>query len=404
MIDWNSDKTRVEFKEIESYLQMYGRGSRVVRWAYAYRRFRNKVYYGLQQQFAGWFRAPKLDKSRLHVLLHSRGGIGDCCAHRVCVQALRQKLPNAVFYYYTDAPEAATILFEADEKNVLLDSAKVPYRRAYDMACELCVSFKIVYVNQKRVAALAPEFCDTLKNSLARQKSLSFFLSDNYLLDDALGRFLYHHRVKWLEGERYLSALEFDVNETGLLPECLLKRDISHYGLQKPYITIHSGINASFRLHGKQPLKCWPEEKWREFVKLFKQKFPQIQVVQLGGKNSPHFDFVDVCLVGKSPLQDLPALIENACLHIDGESGLVQLTRWLRTKTVVLFANTDAGLFGLTKNKNLSVDVCGKCMWLQGPAWHTDCILGYPTCKNLEAISPTMVFQAVSEELAAQGF
>lgn len=404
MIDWNSDKTRIEFKEIESYLQMYGRGSRVVRLAYAYRRLRNRVYYGLQQQFAGFLRRPKLDDSHLHILLHFRGGIGDCSSSRVVVQALRKKLPNAIFYYYTDSAQAATILFEADEKNVLLDSSKVPYRRAYDMACELCISFKIVYINKTRLAALAPDFVDTLNTALARQKSLAFFISDNYLLDDALGRFLYHQDVKWLEGQRYLSGLDFDVNETGLLPDSILKRDISHYGLQKPYITIHSGINASFRLHGKQPLKCWSEDKWREFVKLFKKEFPHIQVVQVGGKNSPHFDFADVCLVGKSPLQDLPALLENACLHIDGESGLVQLTRWLHTKAVVLFANTDAGLFGLPKNKNLTVDACGKCMWLQGPKWHTDCMLGYTSCKNLEAISPAQVVQAAREELSAQRF
>ena len=394
MIDWNSNQTHLALKEIESTTQLYGRGSRVVRLAYAYRRLRNRVYYGLEQQLAGIFYTPKLKNSQLNVFLHLRGGLGDCASHRVCVLALRKQLPNAVFYYYTDSPGAAKLLFETDGKNVFL--SKIPLRRAFDLACELCISFKTTHVKKDRVEKLAPAFLPVLKESLARQEKLSFFLSDNYLLDDALGRFLYHSGAKWLEAQRYLSALDFDVNETGLLPDTILKKDISAYGLKEPYITIHSGINASFHIGSKTPLKCWPVEKYREFVRLFKQKYPHIQVVQLGGKNSPKFDFADVCLVGKSDLKDLPALLAHSQAHIDGESGLVQLTRWLPTRAVVLFGNTAPGLFALEKNCNLSATKCGACMWLEGPSWHTDCILGYPSCQNMNEHTAQEVLKAVA--------
>lgn len=400
-MDWNSNQTHLALKEIQSAVQMYGRGSRVVRLAYAYRRLRNRTYYGLQQQLQGWFYRPSLNPSQLHILLHLRGGMGDACAHRVCVRALRKQLPQAVFYYYTDSPHAAELLFVPDEKNVILPSGTVPYRRAYDMACELCISFKTVHVKKERIAQLAPEFLPILKTSLARQEELSFFLQDNYLLDDVLGRFLYHQGAKWLEAQRYLSALDFEVNETGLLPDEILKKDVSSYGLTHPYITLHSGINATFQMKGVTPLKCWPEENWRVFVKLFKEKFPHIQVVQLGGKNSPKFDFADKCLVEKSALEDLPALLAGAVAHVDGESGLVQMTRWLPTKAVVLFGNTAPGLFALPKNVNLKSDKCAACMWLEGPSWHTDCILGYPACQNMLSHTPQEVLNAVTSILDA---
>ena len=398
-MDWNSNQTHLALKEIQSAVQMYGRGSRVVRLAYVYRQFRNHIYYGLQQQLQGWFCRPSLNPSQLHILLHLRGGMGDACAHRVCIKALRKQLPQAIFYYYTDSPRAAELLFVPDEKNVILPSGKVPYYRAYDMACEVCISFKTVYVNKERIAQLAPEFLPVLKTSLSRQKELSFFLQDNYLLDDALGRFLYKKGVSHLEAIRYLSALDFEVNETGLLPDSILKRDVSHYGLKKPYITLHSGINITFDTKGRTPLKCWPQENWRVFVNLFREKFPHIQIVQLGGKNSPRFDFADVCLVEKSDLKDLPALLAGAAAHIDGESGLVQLTRWLPTKAVVLFGNTAPSLFALPKNINLKSDKCGACMWLEGPSWHTDCILGYPACQNMLAHTPEDVLRAVTSIL-----
>ena len=394
MIDWNSNQTRVALAEIRSYTELYGRGSRVVRLAYGYRRLRNAVYYGLQQQLAGFLRRPPLDKSRLHILLHLRGGLGDCAALWVAVRALRKQLPQAVFHYYSDSPDAVRLLMVPDEQNVILP--RLPYRRAYDLACELCLSFKTVYVNLPRVEKLAPGFMPTLQTSLKRQQALHFFLNDNYLLDDALGRFLYHRGASRLEAVRYLSALDFDEQETGLLPTPILQKDTSKLGLRTPYITVHSGINASFDIGMKTPLKCWPVEKYREFVRLFKQKYPHIQVVQLGGKNSPKFDFADVCLVGKSDLKDLPALLAHSQAHIDGESGLVQLTRWLPTRAVVLFGNTAPGLFALEKNCNLSATKCGACMWLEGPSWHTDCILGYPSCQNMNEHTAQEVLKAVA--------
>ncbi len=400
MIDWTSNQTRLALKEIESYTQMYGRGSRVVRLAYAYRHLRNRVYYGIEQQLAGIFARPKLDKSRLQVLLHLRGGLGDCASHWVAVRALRKQLPQAVFHYYTDSPDAARLFVVPDELNMILPVGKVPYRRAYDLACELCISWKTVHVNQARMEKLAPQFLPTLKTSLERQKELSFFLQDNYLLDDALGRFLYYSGAKWLEAQRYLSALDFDVNETGSLPVKILQRDVSKFGLKAPYITVHSGINASFNIGMLTPLKCWSQEQWEPFLMLFKQKYPHIQIVQVGGKNSPRFANTDKCLLGETTVEDLPAILQGSRLHIDGESGLVQLTRWLPTKAVVLFANTAPSLFALDKNINLTADACGHCMWLEGPSWHTDCLLGYPACANMQAHTPEKVLEAVSKELA----
>ena len=400
MIDWESNHTRLVLREIESYTKIYARGNRIVRVAYAYRRLRNYIYYGLQQKFSGIFHRPHLNPKQLHVLLHLRGGLGDCAALWVVVKALRKQLPQAVFYYYTDFAQAASLLVVPDEKNVLLPAGCMPYRRAYDMACELCISFKTVHVNLPRIQQLAPTFLPLLQASLERQNKLKFFLSDNYLLDDALGRFLYYQGASRLAALRYLSALEFDEQETGTLPAEILQKDISRYGLKSPYITVHSGINVAFNPGSKTPLKCWPVKQWEEFITLFKQQFPHICVVQIGGKNSPRFVNADVCLTDKTAVSDLPAILQGAQLHVDGESGLVQLTRWLRTRAVVLFGPTAPCMFALNKNSNLVAQECGHCMWLDGPKWHTDCILGYPTCANMQAHTPQTVLAAVCKELA----
>ena len=167
----------------------------------------------------------------------------------------------------------------------------------------------------------------------------------------------------------------------------------------KKYITFHDGIDAGFQLNGKRPMKCWSSEKWKELARFIKEKYPDLLLVQLGGKNSPKFDFADICLVGETKLSDLPSLLHHGCLHIDGESGLVQLSRYLQNKCVVLFGPTDKHYFEIEKNINLKEDVCSSCMWLLGPQWHTKCALGHQTCQNMQALTPERVFEAVQESL-----
>ncbi len=401
MIDWESDKIRVALTELKTFIELHGRDCRLVRWAFAYRNLRNKIWWQWRRRVLSYLHQAPPQDNRLHVYWHLRGGIGDVAAHRVCVEAWRAKLPHAVFYYYTQTPGAAEILFEQDEQNVILGGGQNPLWYRYDVAFEVCLSFRTVHVNRKRVVQVAPEIIPILEEGLRRQEKLSYFVNDNYMCDEVLGRFMFACHERQLEAQRYLNGIDFDVNQTGLLPLSL--RDpkiVEKFGLSgKKYITIHSGVNEGAILHGRPPLKCWPEEKWREFVRLFKAAYPDILVVQLGGKQSPAFDFVDVCLTQQTQHTEIAALIDHALLHVDGESGLAQLTRWLRTKAVVFFAHTSVQMFGLSKNRAVVQDKCTPCMWLVGGQWYTVCLCGHSTCQNLQAITAQQVFQAVQEEL-----
>jgi len=401
MIDFESDQTRVELAELETFVQLHGRDCRVVRWGFAYRNLRNKIWWQWRRWLLSQFHKGPAKDNQLHVFWHLRGGIGDCAAHRVCVEAWRKKMPNAVFYYYTQTPDAARIVFEENDKNVFVGGGQDPLWYKYDLAFEVCLSFRTVHVNKKRVAQIAPQIMPLLQESQRRQDRFSFFVKDNYICDDVWGRFMSRHQVPQTTVQQYLSGLDFDITETGLLPISL--RDpkiVEKYGLKdKKYITIHSGVNPGMWVEGHPPLKCWPDEKWREFVKLFKAAYPDVLVVQLGGEQSPKFDFVDVCLAGKTKLTEIAALLDGALLHVDGESGFVQLTRWLNTKAVVFFAHTDPAMFALAKNHNVIAQECKPCMWLTGGKWYIKCLCGYKTCRNLDAITPAKVFAAVQEEL-----
>ncbi len=387
-------KTRLDLVALEHWPLLYGRDCRVVRWAFAYRQWRNKIWWQTRRRLLSYLKKGPPQDNRLHVYWHLRGGLGDCAVSRVAVLAMREQLPEAVFYFHTDSPRAAEALFVPDEKNVLLPGG-IPLWYRYDLAFETCQSFKTVHINRRRLEKLAPEFLPLLEKMTKRQKEYEFFLSDNYLLEDLLGYFMVRHHVPRAGMLSYMSGLDFDPLQAPPFPAALTdERRLARWGLQgKKYITFHDGIDATFTL-GKRPLKCWSVEKWKELAGLLKAAYPELLLVQLGGKNSPVFDFADISLVGKTQVADLPALLNASLVHIDGESGLVQLSRGLKNRSVVLFGPTDKTFFGLDKNINLKEDACGSCMWLLGRTWHERCALGCPTCQNLEALTPQKVAEA----------
>ncbi|MBR2865617.1 MAG: hypothetical protein IKC13_05030 [Elusimicrobiaceae bacterium] len=392
--------TQLAILEAKSAAQMYGRDCRVVRWAFAYRRLRNKIWWQWRRKMMSCFLSAPQKDDCLHVLWHLRGGMGDVAAARLAVLAMRERLPDAVFYYYTDSPAAASAVFEENGQNIFLPSQEPAFYK-YDLSFELCQSFRLMHANEKRLAALQADLLPLLEEMKNRQKLFSFFLDDSYLMEDLLGRYMYRQGLTRLDLQSYLSGLDFDTQATPALPvELTDENKLEKFGLKgKPYLTIHDGIDATFRLGGQRALKCWSVEKWKELVRQIKAQYPHIVVVQLGGKNSQKFDFADVSLVGQTALADLPALLQHSLLHIDGESGLVQLGRYLKTICIVLFGPTDKAYFSLAKNINLKAEKCGSCMWLLGPKWHTECRLGYGVCQNMQAISVAQVLDAVKAQL-----
>jgi ADP-heptose:LPS heptosyltransferase len=120
----------------------------------------------------------------------------------------------------------------------------------------------------------------------------------------------------------------------------------------------------------------------------------------LGGKTSVPFAGVDISLVGKTTITDLPHILKCAQLHIDNESGMVHLANLTQTACVVLFGPSKAAYLGYARNTNIQSPFCGGCMNIS-KHWMTQCILGYPPEKQcLAAITVEQVFKAVQKHLS----
>ena len=166
----------------------------------------------------------------------------------------------------------------------------------------------------------------------------------------------------------------------------------------KIFITFNRGICKNDA--AAEGTKMWSYEKTNELVKLIKQKYPQITLVQTGvSKNRCRaLDNIDINLIGQTNLEDIKVLIKNSFLHIDCEGGFAHLRNALKAKhpAIILFGPTNPELYGYDTNINIrKKDACPIfCDWVT-KKWQTECLRhnGQIPAPCMEAISVEEVFK-----------
>lgn len=393
-MNWNDPQLLLSLQDLKENLNVRGRDSRVVRAAFAWSEGKKSFVSKLKQLF---YKSYPKDPNRLKVLFLLNGGLGDAVCSKRVVSAYRRLLPQAIFEVYSPLPGVGEMLFSQEANTSIRKTDKLRFSN-YDLVCQICLAVKFCHVEQGRLSRLAPGFSSTLERAQKAQARLGSLLQDPFLTEAPLGRWLASFGGRRFDLLSFTSGVELlhdEQERLPVLPGILVKFGLA--GVQ--YVTFHDGTSHAQMMKNNHPTRSWPSEKWKHFCCEFKKKFPQIKLVQLGGRNSPVYPESDVSLVGKTSLTDIPALLAGACLHVDTESGLVHLSQYVDTKSVVLFGPSLKDFFAYRKNRNLSAGNCGGCMWSNGQ-WFFECPLGQGNPSCMESISVQQVLQAVSEELA----
>ena len=131
---------------------------------------------------------------------------------------------------------------------------------------------------------------------------------------------------------------------------------------------------------------------------MFKKEFPYIKIVQLGLADNIPYEEADVCLLGKTALNDLLPLLSGAQAHIDSESGYIHLAQFLEVNSVVIFGPSSAHFLGYAKNENLAAGPCGGCMWVT-KEWMNVCPRGLAAAPCTECVRARDVLAAVKRIL-----
>lgn len=358
-------------------------------------------------KFNLWRKATKLRLRRLfkkatpptgelRILVHIRGGIGDVCMTRVFIKKLREVVPDASIWFAYDHKNIVDMVFSDGLIDGFYPNKYLP--EEFDLVISGCHLLMYDFINRSRIEKLAPQLLPVIEKGLDVQRCFKPFATYTPYLDGQLAEIAIAHGGSRITNLGWFSGV--DVHQNGPAPLALdaatTHQTLCKLGLSdQTYITIHDGINPHTDPSHSDRTRNWPRSYWQELVKQIKQEFPGLKIVQLGGETSVPFDFVDISLVGKTSIADLPHILKNAHLHIDGESGMVHLANLTQTPCVVLFGPSKAAYLGYSRNTNIQAPFCGGCMNIS-KHWMTQCVLGYPPEKQcLASITPKQVFEAV---------
>lgn len=385
--------------QIKELAALYGKDSAVVRAAQTFNAKRRAYKKSSKLFFRRLFKkpAPK-PQDRLKILVHVRGGIGDVCMSRLFMARLREKFPAALIYFCYDNQVTVDTVFSDGLIDAYASRKYDP--REYDLVIAGCHAFNFDHYDLPRLKKFAPQWTADFEKARALQQKLQTVINNTPHLDGLWAQISVAYGSSRVENMGLTAGIPVGQNDRApiRLDAKKLQGILQKYGLaDKKYVTIHDGTNTNTDLHGRHATRCWPRAHWEEFGRLFKARWPDILLVQLGGSNSAPFDFADICLVGKTSVPDLPYILQGASLHVDGESGMVHLANLTDTRSVVLFGPSPLEYLAYARNANLRAGNCRDCMCIYSD-WMSRCPL-FDKNECLWAIEPARVMAETEKML-----
>ena len=303
-------------------------------------------------------------KQELKIAIKPQGGMGDYIACLKVYQEIVKLAPEAKMFVLTEHDNYPVSVFYKQEN--LLEIRKIDQEwngySEFDLVLDVMLEPVILYVNYERIERYSLSLLDAIKKL------------EEYQRQNHIGIHLYQYEGKILMDRAELLGLTryslFDISGVFGISDWHVRLNIddAYYGrfqelgLSSKYVTYNLGANDSF-LPGVGMTKLWPYEYHLEFNSLFKEKYPEIELVQIGGQNMKKVPGADRYILGES-LEIAKIVLKNAICHFDCEGGLVHMASQLGTKCFVVFGPTPAWFHGYPENENILPHVCGECQGL----------------------------------------
>ncbi|MDR3048784.1 MAG: hypothetical protein LBV16_02945 [Elusimicrobiota bacterium] len=336
------------------------------------------------------------------IAVWATGGFGDLLIVSACIKEIYEQFGKPIIDVFYHIPANSDFVF----KNVLYVN-KVYDRKlyqkmqgGYQIVLEMLQHIVPAKANIKSLAK-EPKLANFMLALKKHNKKYFKFIASRPQFDGAFADIMVNNFGK----NRFL-AMSFDPYfkfSKDAKPFIYLDNKdlniIKDNGLEsKKFITVQHGWDNTSKSKNSAT-KAWFLDYWIEFVKKFKEKFPDIAIVQIGGANGEDIDGIDARLRAKTTYNQAAILIKNSLLHIDTEGGMVHLAHILGIKSVVLFGPTNKDYFAYENNINISAGTCSNCWWLTND-WLIKCPNGYRQAECMRAIKPDMVLKAVSEYIS----
>lgn len=337
-------------------------------------------------------RKEECDKHIIVIAFYPTGGFGDYIISSKLLDEILLSVPCRIDVYCENVVFGNAIYATRPGVRVLPYESLRGNRSVYDLVLKVEHFVHVLSCNQHRLTKLMPEFSDRV---VKLGKSLKAVRPD---IEQQWYREAMHFKICGFKGiNRYT---ELRMGGTFRIPDQYayvdLKEEycqcVEELGLEKKkYITINRGADSMGR-SGMQT-KVWPKEYYEEFIRMFKEVYPDICVVQLGTASNERIAGVDQYVLGRT-MEVTKWMLKKSILHIDCEGGLVHLATQLGTKCVVLFGPTPMIMYAYPQNINLVSSKCSNCMGTHKD-WAFTCLKDASKALCMYDLTPEIVFENV---------
>ena len=298
------------------------------------------------------------------ILLVMLGGLGDYVVFLSFYQRLMDYLPDAEIVIQGREAFIDALYGQKTNVKIIPEGLEIKNQDEFDCILELNHFIKVIWYNPLSL----PE---TLVKKLEAYEAEYEGKYKPYEMRDAL--FI---RRMIIAGRNRYDALGggkiFDLNTVKLKIEYTEygKKRYDLYNL-KQYVTFNFGSDRLNKT-GTEQLKVWPKEYYIKWIEMFKERYPAVEVVQIGANDVTRIEGADRYILGEQ-FEVVKYILRNAIFHLDCEGGLVHLATAIGTKCIVLFGPTPLEYYAYPQNINLYAGVCNGCMDLLDN-WYYECI------------------------------
>ena len=337
-------------------------------------------------------------RAGISIALKYGPGLGDAIVKKKFFAELVAMLPDCKIDIYCPGVSGMVRSIYRGQKNLnaVIDDGGALYAKMmgqYDIALTLSFMVEVDGLHEETLLKSNADFANRMIKF--REACEKYHLSNAAVVN----RFVHFHRMKYM-GLSYYTYLNytgvFHITDqhTDIPLDASYEKKFQALGIGKRYITINYGGGVASSRKNNEVAKEWPFEHLEKFVRLFKEKYPDIQVVQLGTADTLRVDGADAYFMGES-LELVKYILLHSRLHIDKEGGLVHLATQLGTKCVVCFGPTQEWFFGYLENINIKAGNCHGCYCLYDG--FDVCARGMEKPECMWGITPEMVMERVEE-------
>lgn len=328
----------------------------------------------------------------LYISFYPTGGFGDYIISSKLLDEISQIVPCKIDVYCENVTFGKAVYEGREKVEIFPINTFYSQMWKYDLALKVEHFIHIEKQNANKIAKINPIFMDKLNKLGHGYRTYYPDVEQQWFRENI------HFRRCEIKGINRWTELshegifKIEDQKTWIPMREEYKKRLQELGLnEKKYITLNRGADSMGR--SKMQTKVWPLEHYNDFVMLFKNQYPDIEIVQVGASGNAKIRGVDKYILGES-LEVTKWILKGSILHLDCEGGLVHLATQLDTKCAVVFGPTPKHFYEYPQNINMVYEGCNNCMGTH-PEWAFECYKGLSEPECMYKVTPEIVMKNI---------